>query len=202
MGRLKGQVSPDFVMSAMIFSLATLFVFFHLSRTYYTRVWEGTRAISMADAQNLALFLTSEQGKWASNPFESESIAFGGEELNGTRMQYFFGMPYQTVQDKLKLPKDFRVEVWELPSIGITSDIAELYPNNTVDVQFQTTENCTLYLVMVGTQGTKGYAFWNKSVGKYHGFTWTLPTGVYSLKALASSGNKYGAYEATFRVIG
>ncbi|TRO61960.1 hypothetical protein E2P64_00290 [Candidatus Bathyarchaeota archaeon] len=202
MGRLKrGQVSPDFAMSAMIFSLAALFIFFHLTRTYYTRVWEVSRAESMAAAQNLALFLTSEEGSWADNPFESDAIAFGGSTLNETRMNYFFGMPYQTAQDRLKMYENFRIEAWKLPNIGITSDIVELYPNNTVDIQVQTTENTTLYLVMVGTQGGLGYTHWNQSVGQYHGFSWILPTGVYSLKALATSGEKYGAYEATFRVI-
>jgi hypothetical protein len=202
MGRVKGQVSPDFAMSAMVFSLAVLFIFFHLTRTYYTRVWEVSRAESMAAAQNLAIFLTSEEGDWSDNPFESESIAFGGASLNETRMAYFFGMSPQNAQEKLKLGKEFRVEAWVLPDIGITSDIVELYPNNTVDVQIQTTENSTLTLVMVGTQGTEGYAFWNESIGKYHGFSWTLPTGVYSLKALATSGERYGAYETSFRVIG
>jgi hypothetical protein len=188
-------------MSAMIFSLATLFIFFHLTRTYYTRVWEVSRAESMAAAQNLAVFLTSEEGNWSDNPFESGSIAFGGSSLNGTRMQYFFGMSYQTAQDKLTLSEDFRTEAWTLPNIGITSDIVELYPNNTVDIQMQTTENSTLQLVMVGTQGDQGYVFWNQSVGRYHGFSWTLPAGVYSLKALAVSSENYGAYEAVFRVI-
>lgn len=201
MGRLKkGQVSPDFAMSAMIFSLAALFIFFHLTRTYYTRVWEVSRAESMADAQNLALFLTSESGNWSDNPFESDSLAFGGSTLNETRMQYLFGMPYQTAQSRLNMVENFRLEAWRLPNIGITSDVIELY-NDTVDIQIQTTENATLYVAMVGTQGGLGYTVWNQSVGKYHGFVWSLQTGVYSLKALATSDENYGAYEATFRVI-
>jgi hypothetical protein len=203
LGKLKGkgQVSPDFAMSAMIFSVAALFIFFHLTRTYYAHVWEASRVESTAAAQNLAVFLTSEGGSWADNPFSSEAVAFGGGELNATRMEYFFGMPYQTLQDRLKITDNFRVEVWKLPNIGITSDVAELYPNNTVDFTFQTTEDVTLELVMVGTQGSEGYAFWNSSQGKYHSFTLDLPSGVYSLKALATAGDRFGAYETAFRVV-
>lgn len=200
-GRLKGQASPDFAMSAMVFSLAALFVFFHLARTYYTGVWEVTRVEATASAQNLALFLASEPGNWSSNPFSSTSIGFGGESLNKTKTEYFFGMPYQTVQSMLKIPQDFRVEVWRLPKIGITSDVSSTYTNSTVDIIFTTTENSTLDIVLVGTQGTKGYSYWNQSVGKYHNFNFVLPSGIYSMKALATSGDDYGAYEVAFRVI-
>jgi|GEM_PF-2222514 len=197
----RGQASPDFAMSAMIFSLAALFVFFHLARTYYTGVWEVTRVEATASAQNLALFLASEPGNWSSNPFSSTSIGFGGESLNKTKTEYFFGMPYQTVQNMLKIPRDFRVEVWQLPKIGITSDVSSTYINSTVDLVFTTTVNSTLDIVLVGTQGTKGYSYKNRSIGKYHKFDLTLPLGIYSLKALAVSGEDYGAYEVAFRVI-
>lgn len=209
MGRLKGQVSPDFAMSAMIFSLAVLFVFFHLTRTYYGRIWEASRVESTAAAQNLAVFLTSEQGNWSANPFESSSIPFGSGrgELNTTRLQFFVGMPYQTVQDRLQLSDNFLVEVWQLPGIGITSDVSELYTNDTVDLEFQTTVDADLKVVLVGTQGAstglEGYANWDESAsaGRYHSFSFDLPSGVYSLKALATSGDNYGAYEASFRVV-
>ncbi|MBR9680856.1 MAG: hypothetical protein GOU98_03475 [Candidatus Altiarchaeota archaeon] len=206
MGRIgvktKGQASPDFAMSAMIFSLAALFVFFHLARTYYTRVWEVERVEATASAQNLALFLASEKGKWSDNPFLSDSIGLGSTTLNKTRVDYFFGMPTQTVQSMLAMSQDFRIEVWKLPRIGITSDTSDIYINSSVDVVFETTVNSTLNIVLVGTQGSKGYAYWNTSQGKYHNFDLDLPSGIYSIKALATSGDDYGAYESAFRVIG
>ena len=122
--------------------------------------------------------------------------------MNQTRVEYFFGMPTQTVQSKLQMSQDFRVEVWKLPRVGITSDLSETYVNSSVDVIFETTLNSTLSIVLVGTQGSKGYTYWNTSQGKYHNFDFNLPTGIYSLKALAVSGNDYGAYESAFRVIG
>ena len=201
MGRVKGQASPDFVMSAMIFSLAALFVFFHLTRTYYARVWEVNKISGTAGAQNLALFLLSEEGSWADNPFESGALAFGGSEVNETRMNYFFGMPYQDVQEGLLMKDEFRIELWKLPSIGITSDVRELYLNDTVDINLQTTTNSSFYMVLVGTQGTEGYSFWNQSIGKYHSFNLDLPGGTYGLSAIATSGEEYGAYEAAFRVV-
>ena len=201
MGRVKGQASPDFVMSAMIFSLAALFIFSHLTRTYYSRIWEISRVGGTAGAQNLAMFIVSEEGNWSSNPFESNSLAFGGTEVNETRMNYFFGMPYQHVQNRLVMTDEFRIEVWKLPSIGITSDVEELYLNDTVDINFQTTVNSSFMMVLVGTQGSEGYALWNQSTGKYHDFQLNIPGGTYSLKALATAGEEYGAYEAIFRVV-
>jgi len=202
MDKLKGQASPDFAMSAMIFSTAILFIFFHISRTYYTRTWEVSYIEKSARAQNLILFLTSEDGNWSANPFESEAIAFGKDEINETRLQYFFGMPYQTVQDKLNFPHEFKIEIWKLPSLGITSDISDFYINETVKINFKTTENSSLYIVMVGTQGSTGVSYWNSSIGKYHSFNFDLQTGVYSLQAIATTiEGKYGAYESAFRVV-
>ncbi len=202
MGKLKGQASPDFAMSAMIFSTAILFVFFHISRTYYTRTWEVSHLEKSARAQNLILFLTSENGNWSVNPFESEAIAFGEGEINETQLQYFFGMPYQTVQHKLNFPHEFKIEIWKLPSIGITSDVSDFYINETVKINFKTNENCSFYIVMVGTQGSTGVSYWNTSIGKYHGFNFELQSGVYSLQAIATTiDGKYGAYESTFRVV-
>lgn len=201
MAGMKGQASPDFAMSAMIFSLAVLFIFFHIARTYYTRTWEISRIEKIAAAQNLVLFLAGERGNWSANPFQSESIGFGGETLNETRLNYFFGMPYQTAQAKLGIPHDFLVEVWKLPDIGIISDISDFYINETVKIHFQTSENSTLYIVIVGTVGTSGTSIVNETSGLYHSYEWDLETGVYNLQAIAVSGEKYGTYGATFRVI-
>jgi hypothetical protein len=201
LGGIKGQASPDFAMSAMIFSLAVLFIFFHIARTYYTRTWEISRVEKIAAAQNLVIFLTSESGNWSSNPFQSESVGFGGETINQTRMKYFFGMPYQTAQEKLGIPLDFQVEAWKLPNIGITSDISDFYINETVKINFQTSDNSTLYVVLVGTNGGTGISLTNETAGFYHNLEWDLETGVYNLQAIAVSGEKYGTYGATFRVI-
>ncbi len=208
----RGQASPDFAMSAMIFSLAVLFIFFHLSRTYYSRVWEGVSVGKNAQAQNLALFLISEPGSWSANPFQSDSIAFGGKSVNRTRMAYFFGMSHQNLERKLGVPGELYAEAWLLPSITIVSDASDIYMNSSVKVNFQTSENATLYVVLVGIQEnttTRGYSYFNKSLGRYHTIRWSLPWGVYSLKALAISDpsdssvghEKYGVYETSFRVV-
>ena len=207
MGRLKGQTSPDFAMSAMIFSVAVLFVFFHLSRTYYSKVWEAEKVKSEALAQNIALFLVSEEGNWSSNPFQSEAIAFGGSTINRTRMNYFFGMSHQNIERKLKISKDLYAEAWILPSISITSDAEDIYMNSSVEINFKTSENSTLWVVLAGVQENttkKGYSYANKSTGIYHKFQWNLPWGVYMLKALAvspSNHERYGIYESSFRVV-
>jgi hypothetical protein len=201
MAGMKGQASPDFAMSAMIFSIAVLFVFFHIARTYYTRTWEISRIEKIAAAQNLVLFLAGESGNWSGNPFQSESIGFGGDTFNETRLNYFFGMPYQTAQAKLGVSQDFLAEVWKLPDIGIISDISDFYINETVEVNFETSENSTLYAVLVGTAGTTGVSLVNETAGTYHNFEWDLDTGVYNLQVLAVSGGKYGTFGTTFRVI-
>ena len=202
----KGQASPDFAMSAMIFSLAVLFVFFHLSRTYYSKVWEVSGVKKSAEAQNLALFLVNEEGNWSENPFNSSSIAFGGQEINETRMQWFFGMSRQTAEKKLGINREVYITSRLLPTISITSDIASLYKNSSVKINFETSENSTLHIIFLGVQENqtkRGYSYYNQSTGKVHTISQNLPWGVYTLKALAvgsSSNRKYGVYEAVFRV--
>lgn len=202
MGRMKGQISADYVTSAFIFSLVILFTFVEITRTYYSRTWTMTRAEAGMDTEKLALFLTKSEGNWTANPFNSTSLAFGGDELNTTRLRWFVGMPYPTVERKLGLQKNFKMEVWTLPSIGVTSDLSEYYCNSSsVSIQFTTTENSTLYMAMVGGEYPDRHNYAFNSTGLFHTFTDDLPNGLYTLKALANTGRSYGVYSAAFRVI-
>jgi len=202
LGGIKGQSSADYISSAFIFSLAVLFTFVEITSTYYSRSWEMTAANSKMDAEKFAYYLVKNSGNWSSNPFNSTSIAFGGDTINETRLQYFMGMPYQTAQNKTRMKKNFMVEVRTLPSIGVMSDISEFYCNSsTVDINLATTVNSTLSLVIIGGDYPNRTMYVSTTIGEFHSFSDILPIGPFNLKALAYSGDTYGTYEATFRVI-
>ena len=209
MGKLKAQVSPDYAVSAFIFSVVVLFIFFSLTRTYYSRTWEMKRAEANLEAMKLAYFFVGEEGNWSSNPLESTSLGLKGEEgINETKLRWLVGMPYPHVVNKTGIEGDFKIEVKKLPSISITSDIKEMYIGEgekaNFTVSFETSKNCTLYIVIVGGnvtyEGDYATSLHFQSLGIYHNLRLELYPGIYVVKALAV-GDGYGAYETTFRVI-
>ena len=202
MGRVRGQASADYVTSAFIFSLIILFTFTEIARTYYSRTWEMTRAEAMMETEKFVLFLTKYEGNWSDNPFNSTSIAFGGQELNSTKLLYFAGMPYQTLQNRTGLYKNFRIEFRILPSIGLTSDISDFYCNNTqVRFQLTATQATNISMVLLGGDYPTRLILEQTESGKFLKFSSQLPNGLFNLKALAYDGAYFGIYETTFRVM-
>lgn len=199
---MKGQSSADYITSAFIFSVVVLFTFVQITNIYYSRAWEMTRADAKMDTERLAYFLVKNSGNWSENPVNSTSVAFGGSVINETKLQYFVGMPYQTIQNKTRLKKNFKLIVNLLPSVGIISDIREFYCNDTnVILHIETTVNTTLSTVIVGGYYPNRNIYNSTTTGYFHKIDHTLSMGIYNLKALAYEGEKFGIYEVTFMVI-
>lgn len=210
MGKLRGQISPDFAVSAFFFSIVVLFLFYSIATTYYSRAWEMRRAETTLEAMKLAFFLVGDEGTWTPNPLQSSSLGLKGEGgINETKLRWFVGMPYPHVINRTGLTGDFKMEIYELPSIAIKSDVKEQYLRGgeeraNLTIGFETSKNATLYMVVVGgnvtSGGDYGISEHFQSTGEYHIFHLVLPAGVYTIKALAV-GDGYGAYEASFRVV-
>lgn len=199
---MKGQSSADYISSAFIFSIVVLFTFVQITTTYYSRSWEMTRANARMDTEQFSYYLTKSSGNWSTNPFNSTTIAFGGSVVNETRLQYFVGMPYQTAQNKTRMQKNFKIETRLLPSIGIISDITEFYCNNTdVVINLDTTLNSTAHVVIIGGNYPNREVYYSTTTGYFHKVSESMSIGPFNLKVLAQTGERYGTYEATFRVI-
>jgi len=207
---MKGQASPDYAVSAFLFSLTVLFVFFTMTQTYNSRAWEMRKAESTLEAAKLVFFLTGDEGNWTDNPLNSTSLGLRGDSgLDAEKLRWFVGMPYPHVVDRLGLEGDFKMRVEQLPSIAITSNVKDLYIKTeeraNVTISFVTSENATLYAVIVGGNITYGGEYstsvYRTSTGSYHNLRFELYPGVYTLKALAIGSGGYGAYESSFRVV-
>lgn len=203
---MKGQISIDYAASVFIFATTILFMFIQLFQQYHVSVWEVDAIQNELEAERLARFLTQETGNWSSYPFNSSSLAFGGDELNQTRLSYFVGMPYPHVQDKLEVPYDFQLTVKRLPSLVIIPDTKKQYTTNssidTVSFRFETLENANLTVTVIGlTTDGRGDSQYNTSSGKFHSFEFELKTGDYEIFALSTAGNEYGIYQGFFEVI-
>ncbi|MBR9679914.1 MAG: hypothetical protein GOU99_02600 [Candidatus Altiarchaeota archaeon] len=206
MDRMKGQLSIDYAASVFIFATTILFMFVQLFQQYHVSVWEVDAIQNKLEAERIVRFLTQETGNWSSYPFNSSSLAFGGSELNQTRLDYFVGMPYSHVQNKLDVPYDFQIVIKKLPSIVIIPDIKKQYSTNssvdTVRIRFDTMENTNLTTIIVGlTTDGRGASHYNTSSGKFHSFIFSLKTGNYEVFALSTVGDEYGIYQGFFEVI-
>lgn len=200
----RSQVSPEFIISALLFLSMMLAVFSSLTRTYflYTGDYKTENAYMLAEKYMNLLLAKQAPSNWTEDPFSSNTLSLG---INGTleeRMVKKFGaLSYPQVKSMLGATHDFNIEIRYLPSLSVVPFYSTRYPagNITMSAEVRDIEdnpvNVTVWGILMPQAGKAQVLEASQGFGKYFWFFSDVASGHYQVQVVALQGRRYGITE-------
>jgi len=201
---VRSQLSPEFVVSALLFLSMMIMVFSSFLRTYflYTGDYQLENTYMTSEKYLNLLVSKSGMGEWTQEPFNTTTFSLTTNKmLDFDKVKLFGAFPYPHAKNLLDAHKDFNVRVRYLPSLVISPSYSSSYPlgNITMGAQVRDLEgqlvNSTLYAVLIPPSGNTTVIEKTPFFGQYSFMFTVNETGNYRVELVAFSDIQYGLTE-------
>lgn len=205
----RGQLSPEFIVSALLFLAMMITVFSSFMKVYfsYASDYNTENVYMIAEKYLYTLIAKTAPSNWVDDPFSSPTASLG---INGTLdlnyVKRFGGLAYPQAKYLISAEKDFNLKVRYLPSLSVVVDHLPTYPMGNMNMSAEARDiegnvvNASVYAILIPPQDkvqtqTAAYSFGRS----YWGFNITS-AGHYRLTVVAFDGVRYGMDELEVEV--
>jgi hypothetical protein len=200
---VKSQLSPEFIVSILLFLSMMIMVFSALIRTYvdYASDYQIENVHITAERHIQTLISKNASLDWVEDPYSATDISLGvNGTLNYTFVKTFGALNYPHIRNLFE-SDDFNIQVKYLPSLSVSSNYYQSYPQGEVRMSADVTDldgnvvNATVYGVLIPVIGPVSVELATYGYGRHFWSFNNTSTGHYVVKVIAFDDIKYGITE-------